>query len=266
METPKMIKDYFNPTDGIFSHMTFNFELVSASQLDILFFSSYGLKNPSPIVTHLLSEVPTDAELDALATHIQTLYSQKWSKYLAVTKLEYNPIYNYRDELTETINEVGLRDAQEDTSATNNRTNNISRDNTRTDNLSSTATKTGTSSLTSDTDDSIYGFNSSNANNSDSSLTTETGQNSSTNTEANTGTQLNELSENEVTVETKTATKTAEINDTNNKTRTSTHQGNIGNLTTQQLINQELELWKWKFTQTILEDVKNFLTIPIYLG
>lgn len=42
------------------------------------------------------------------------------------------------------------------------------------------------------------------------------------------------------------------------------HLGNIGNLTTQQLLTQEIELWRWNFIQEVLNDVKDFLTIPVY--
>ena len=48
-------------------------------------------------------------------------------------------------------------------------------------------------------------------------------------------------------------------------TKTSTHSGNIGNLTTQQLIKQEIELRRWNFIEAVLEDAKELLTIPMYL-
>lgn len=67
-------------------------------------------------------------------------------------------------------------------------------------------------------------------------------------------------------------TRTLDSDVTNNKkianessgTRRWKHIGNIGNLTSQQMISQEIELWKWNWLNQILEDVKDFLTIPVY--
>lgn len=42
------------------------------------------------------------------------------------------------------------------------------------------------------------------------------------------------------------------------------HEGNIGNHPTQALISDEIELWRWSFIQEVLNDVKDFLTIPLY--
>lgn len=49
-----------------------------------------------------------------------------------------------------------------------------------------------------------------------------------------------------------------------NRARVYTHKGNIGNFTPQQLIKQEIELWRWNFIDEVLNDVKDFISIPIY--
>lgn len=54
------------------------------------------------------------------------------------------------------------------------------------------------------------------------------------------------------------------INRALSRARKYTHKGNIGNLTPQQLIQQEIDLWRWNFIEEVLNDVKNFITIPIY--
>lgn len=54
------------------------------------------------------------------------------------------------------------------------------------------------------------------------------------------------------------------INRALNRARKYTHKGNIGNLTPQQLIQQEINLWRWNFIEEVLNDVKNFITLPIY--
>lgn len=49
------------------------------------------------------------------------------------------------------------------------------------------------------------------------------------------------------------------------RNRNGRHFGNIGNITSQSMIKEEIELWKWNYVQTILEDARDFLTIPIYV-
>ena len=41
--------------------------------------------------------------------------------------------------------------------------------------------------------------------------------------------------------------------------------GNIGNIPTQQLFREEIELWKWNLLTQIIDDVKDYITVPIYL-
>lgn len=53
--------------------------------------------------------------------------------------------------------------------------------------------------------------------------------------------------------------------DTIDRDRSGRHFGNIGNLTSQKMLKEEIELWKWNYVQTILEDARDFLTIPIYM-
>lgn len=61
-----------------------------------------------------------------------------------------------------------------------------------------------------------------------------------------------------------TGTETEESSSDRTRVRDFTHVGNIGNLTTQQLIGQEIELWRWTLIQQVLNDVKDFLTLPVY--
>lgn len=61
-----------------------------------------------------------------------------------------------------------------------------------------------------------------------------------------------------------TGTDSTEKENERTRVRDFTHLGNIGNLTTQQLIEQEIKLWHWNFINQVLNDVKDFLTIPVY--
>ena len=49
------------------------------------------------------------------------------------------------------------------------------------------------------------------------------------------------------------------------RAKQSIHKGNIGNLTPQQLITQEIELWRWNYIDEVMSDIKSMITIPIYI-
>ena len=61
-----------------------------------------------------------------------------------------------------------------------------------------------------------------------------------------------------------TGTEGNESSSDRTRNREFTHLGNIGNQTTQQLLTEEIELWRWNFIQEVLNDVKDFLTLPVY--
>lgn len=63
---------------------------------------------------------------------------------------------------------------------------------------------------------------------------------------------------------TDTSTKTYN-NLTDKETYNSVHMGNIGNLTSQKMINEELELRKRIYIQEVINDVKEFVSLSIYL-
>lgn len=260
------INEYFPVTNGIFSHMSYDFEIATKEQLDILFFTNYGEKNVAPIVTKTLSEIPTTEELNLLASILVTLFTVKWNKLKKLCSIEYDPIHNYKDELVENIDVVGASTGVENNSYVDTKVSTGSNNQTRTDNLDSTQTKSNTTTNDSTIDDGIYGFNSSSVSDSDKSTKHETDVLTGTNAIKNTGTQKNDTALSDNTTINKTDTISKEYNTTNGKVRTYTHSGNIGNLTTQQLMNQEIELWKWNYINSILTDVKDFLTIPIYMA
>lgn len=51
---------------------------------------------------------------------------------------------------------------------------------------------------------------------------------------------------------------------TNQNTRTLTRSGNIGVTTSQQMMQSEIELWKWNFIEQMFADIDNLLTLKIY--
>lgn len=260
------IGQFISPTLGFFKLMTFDFEFMTKDQLDILFWANYGEKNPAPIVLKTISSVPTLAEIQKLATMTESLYVQKWTRLKELYKTQYDPIHNYKDELTENIKDLGTGGNTTAGTFTDTGTDTISRDATRTDNLQSASQLASDVTTGSSTTDGVYGFDSVDASNAEKSVVSGTEHESGTSTIDNTGTQKNVSVDTDTIDKTKTSAITVDSHSGNDRTRISTHSGNIGNLTTQQLMKQEIELWRWNFINNVLADLCEFVTLPIYLS
>jgi len=354
--------------------MNYTFRLeISKANMDVMFVSNYGNRNPSPVIETIQDEYGTqlsDQELTTLAAIIVEMYGPKWDKIADIYDIEYDPIHNYLDQWEDKSEEV-MDDDQHDTGtkelaygktvdSTDTRTDNLrtvtdkdvtgsatrtdnlteletrnlANSNARTDNLTETHTygktstrtdnlqedidSTTTSNGSGSKDNSLYGFNSSDAVNTDSSDTSDTnsevvdstrvnsgtqrnaesgsdgisntgtqsntGTDTGTVTTANTGTQQNASSSTVDETVTNTGTRTSVLSEeqggrdttTNNLThtddytktqdRSGRHVGNIGNLTSQKQIVEEINLWRWNYMKEILDDVKEFCTLPVYLN
>lgn len=81
----------------------------------------------------------------------------------------------------------------------------------------------------------------------------------------NTGTQDTDQTITMGGVDTERKTGSTQEDETTNRDRSGRHFGNIGNLTSQKQIKEEIELWKWNYVATILSDVKEFCCLPVYL-
>lgn len=266
MDETLKISQFISPALGFFSLMNFDFEFMSKEQLDILFYANYGEKNPAPIVLKTVSLTPTLVEVQKLATMTESLYSQKWSRLKALAKTQYDPIHNYEDKLVESVKDIGTGGSTTGGTFTDTGTETIGRDATRTDNLTNASQLASDVTTGSNTTDGVFGFNSAEASDADKSVSSGTENVVSTNTVTNTGTQKNISTDTDTVDKTKTSAITVDTHSGNDRTRTSTHSGNIGNLTTQQLMKQEIELWKWNFIQNVLADLSEFVTLPIYLS
>lgn len=120
----------------------------------------------------------------------------------------------------------------------------------------STKTNTGTQTISetiSVTDNTSNNDNQTNTTTSEgsSSTTNESSQQAVSSSDMQTG-NTSQLDENSV------------ISRALNRARRYSHKGNIGNFTPQQLIKQEIELWRWNFIDEVLNDVKDLISIPIY--
>lgn len=298
----KKIRDRLPIINGLWTHINYQFPDVfdiQSSQLDVLFLSHWSLRTSGPIIELIHrgdDDTLSSAELEELAGIILGIYKNKWDKMMAVATMEYDPIHNYNDHLIETIAYTESLDGTKSSSGTNSntRTDNLHKTetdargythtynttDTRTDNLTELETRNLNNTGNDSNAHNIYGFNSvasvgesdtsgTNSNLESGSITTgntgtqasaKTGTegrtNSGTLTEDNTGTQTNAGS---------TSSSETIGNDTEGeKTREYTKTGNIGNISTQKLLNEELDLWKYNFIYEMMHDVAKFITIPIY--
>lgn len=104
------IKQILPLTDGLFTKMNYTFPTgVTKQNLDLMFISNYGQRNPSPIVETIQSEYGetlTSQELTLLASSIVEMYKDRWDKLKGIYDIEYDPIHNYLDEWEDISKEV----------------------------------------------------------------------------------------------------------------------------------------------------------------
>lgn len=290
-------------TDGIFKHIPFNFRSeISKDTLDVMFISSYGRRNPSPVLETIqenYGEKLDDFKLTTLGLMIASTYSEKWEKLGALYDLEYDPIHNYLDDWEDTQNTEESNNVSETVSDSltkgtivtkaGTRTDNLQekieygKKTTRTDDLEQNESTSEDSSGSGNSTNSVYAFNSAaSGNNTDSNSNSSSSSNTSTSGISNTGTQEIELSGDDTRKNTGTQnnnetitnsgsdarsiTKGSEGEALGERTRSGRHFGNIGNITTQKQIAEEINIWKWNYVNAILDDVKEFLTLPVYLN
>lgn len=288
-------KDIFTPTQGIFTAMTDtqfleNVDLTS-SQVEIIMFNTCISRLIAPIAIYYLNEDEefTSESLTQLADLIHDYFKKKWDSLAETFQIEYNPIYNYYDKhtgddkLSENTNKTKERnytnyseelEYDTDDNFTPSGTRKTTRGYTNyqedtTDEQSDTDNKVST-------DNSIFGFNSTKAVPSESTETTTAYKNegqkkisgSYDDTES-----FQQYEEDRKKTGTETKTFSGKYADTEsglysdnykNQNYNSTHMGNIGNLTTQQLLTEELEWRKNMLIKEIINDVKSFITLDIY--
>ena len=215
----KQIKELITLTTNLFNYINYDFSDIGVnnSTLNFYFISKYSNRWCSPVLDLLTEdgEIST-ANFTTLGTYINQLYKSKWDKLKALLILQYDPVHNYLDELTENITDTD--------------------DSTRNDTISVAKT---ISKMTSD-NTGIYGFNS------DSSVSANDG--SGTVSETDSIAYSNET----------------DIDRDYTRAKMSKHTGNIGNISTQDLLQKEVDFWQWNFIIQVLSDVADVITLPIY--
>lgn len=266
------IKDFLPLTNGLWAAINYDFPEefnIEPSQLDIIFLSNWSNRLAAPILNVIHDETSESSKLSAeeltlLADMLNGMYKHKWDRLMAVAASEYDPIHNYSDDFEEHINygeEVSNTKSSSGTTL-NTRTDNLT--DTKTDSRQIAETRNLNNSGSNSTDNDVYAFNSATAvgdtessgTHSDSESGTVTTNHSGAITETNTGTQTNSGSN---------SNSESGSNETmGEKTRTYTKIGNIGNISTQKLLNEEIDLWQYNFLYEMMRDVINFISLPIY--
>lgn len=260
-----IVKDIFPSTNGIFSSMNFNLP-IDGSQMDLMFYTDYGYKAICPFVLYVKGDDETlnSEKISLISTMLLNKYRNKWERYNDIISAEYNPIHNYLDEYSE--NGSATNDETKETNFTGNYNESITTDNTfgRTDNLSQTISGTSSNTQTGTSDQSRYGFNSSESVGTDDLSDHLTNSSTNSDTVTNTGTQTNTEERDEDRSISDTREETVSTDNDKTHQKEGYHRGNIGNITTQKMINEEIELWKWNFVEEMLHDARDFLTLPLY--
>lgn len=266
MQVPQ-IKTVIPLSNSIFSHMDYDFEFITASQLDIMFGANYGERAISPVLDRLVSNHNsiTEEELQEVANLVLSVHSKKWDRYKEIYKIEYDNIHNYLDEYTESVDITENEDGSNSSTVTSSNTDTTSSTDVRTDDLTKTGSTSSTSTETDSGKDSIFGFNSTVATDANLNESSKSDESSDTSEVKESGTLTHDVETEKSMSGTKETTGTSSLESSTKKERTFIHKGNIGNLTTQELIRQDIKLWEWNFIDSVLSDVKDLLTLPIYL-
>ncbi len=231
--------------DGIFHYIQNNTSIPWSDPdisgiLDTEYHGDHGDRLISPLVRKLLNE---DNELTAankqkLANVITTLFLTQWQHTFALLSVEYDPISNYDMEEHETPAEVTHTITPAET------TNTIT--------PAETTIETQPPKVT--TESSLSGFNSDSYVDSDKIESSGDSNNKGVET-----LDVDTAGSNKLEVDA-AGSDVLTVQDE----RTLTRKGNIGVTTSQQMIQSEIDLWKWNFYRSVFKDIDSVLTLKIY--
>lgn len=267
MERPRLVKEVFPREYSIFTHIDYNFIAATKIELDLLFYTTYGERPISPLVSSIMvGPTLSSNDIHILGKLLTTKYAMKWSKLERLNNTQYDPIYNYSDEMTEQLTDTRITNELAHSFDENQNDVTDTINNTKNNDVTRSENSTSSENLDNSSNKSVYSFNSSTP--SPTNVTegadknSYNGETSITNKEVET----NETSKTTAESGHRNSTRDSNIRDDNTLSRTVKHKGNIGNHTTQRLINEEIELRnKFDLVQIFLQDAKDLLTLPIYL-
>lgn len=253
VNNPKMFKKLNDIYPELLYGVIYNFTdsmlppLLNVVKFDmsVEYMSRSGTKAISTLVENLLQEYPlrhvineytgdsfymisSQAQTNILKT-LEARFKTKWQKLYETITAEYDALNPYdmtiNEETTDTLTSSG----------------------TNLSNKVDTGTKSSNETVSGERDDSLYGFNS------PQSVPTDESQTSSEST-------VNDEVSNNSTIETSN-----EYTRSNPTTRELTRKGNIGNITKQELLEKERDVWQWQIWDVIFKDLDSVLTRSKYI-
>lgn len=276
-EKPKRLKDLINlQHNGIFyiiSEEPGDLLPCGGQTMDRLLINEFGMRRCAPLVYFWWSIDDYDTEDDGsllgitrahIAGDVKIIFQEKWSRQMAMYASQYDPLHNFLDEyyetgsgsLTETENNDKSRTVDDD--VTHGMTT------TRTDNLSETGSSSSTSSGSHGADNDRYGMNSATAVGETKLTETDSDTTTGSHTTSNTGTMAFVDSGVDQRDITESERENKSKSNTTGKSLNGYHRGNIGNISTQKLVKEEIELWRWNLAREMCKDVADLLTLPLY--
>lgn len=285
---------------GIFTYLKNNCSVVPEYLADTTslntdyYYRHSGNKIASPLVSHFLSDGKvTESGMNTIAKVILNAYKDNWDKVYHALTIEYSPIENVDETLTETTDSSG----NTKTSGSNTLNGSESTTHTGSDTTSNTGTDThaesGTDTVhdqgqvndaneikdgTTDTKNNIFGYNSSDASaDTEQHVTVNQKVTDLTDTDMTHTTDFGHT-DTETLDTTSTTNYNSDVDVTTNNTNTSSgsadttgsekhdlhRHGNVGVTTNQYMINEELQLRKNNFINYLFETVDNYLTLAVY--
>lgn len=235
-------------------------ETVTAALLDFEYdYNHSGMKICSPAVDRNLGtdNVIETAAFNQLVDVCYMMYCKKWARNWEVLTAEYNPLNNY--DMTETRTDI--HNGTETNSGKDTTTQTGTDTNVRTGNNAQAHTGTIGDSGSSSTENEVSAFNSSTYE--DASKTTGTMGNTRTFQDTVTDT-YNNLQDQQTKNLTDELTHGHVVTRSGGESHTLTRSGNIGVMSTVQLLQQEIELWKWNFFCDVFRDIDSVFTISTY--
>ena len=287
--------------DGIFTYLqsydvpwkTLNI----SGLLDTAYHGDHGERIISPLVKKLLNDENelSTTNKQKIANVIFNLFKVQWEHTYALLSAEYDPISNYDMEEHETPAETTNTITPAGTTVTNTPAETTSTitpaettdtvtpaETTNTITPAETTTETKPAKVVSSTE--ISAFNSDGYVDTDRSTVEGDNQNKGVesvdvDTSGSNKLEVDSSGTNKIEVDTAGSNKfevdTAGTTKTEVDTagsdvftvqeeRTLTRKGNIGVTTTQQMIQSEIDLWRWNFFKSVFKDIDSILTLRIY--
>lgn len=241
----------------------FDFANLSEAALNRMLYAICGKRYVSPVVCDLDEEL-TDASVEELAEIIVSTYKEKWDRQKAVYDIEYDPIYNYKEIYSEETTGSQVDDIDVAKSKANSLAKSGSDTETTTYNTTNTATIDQDESETSNGETGVFGFNSNSSVGSDTSSSTASNALDSTRTDVKTGTETKQYTLGTTHTGSESGSEAFDASTTTSGTKEYTKTGNIGNLKTQEMIEAEIKLWRWNILNEMMNDIKEFISLPVY--